>query len=179
MQVGWFSSDQFLCNAKREVLGASKALAASRGSAYLYEFNWLFQSHTSCVADSNYHDPESGSNHCDEMTFVMGQPIFDNQDAPGYSYTNCSDPHSKYYDAKRCVGCQFNALEQQFSSTITKFWTDFARGGEGLWEAFTPGKHAGAYFHPEEGSKGYSVEVDMGPRKEACLFWDDLDALYN
>ena len=45
-------------------------------------------------ADSNYHDPKSGSNHCDEMTFVFGQPIFDNQDPPGYSYTNCSDPRS-------------------------------------------------------------------------------------
>ena len=64
------------------------------GLAFVYRFDWLFQSDTSCIADSNYHDPASGSNHCDEMTFVMGQPIYDNQDPPGYAYSNCSDPNS-------------------------------------------------------------------------------------
>ena len=39
----------------------------------LCRFDWLFQSTTTCVADSNYHTPTSGSNHCDEMTFVYGQ----------------------------------------------------------------------------------------------------------
>jgi hypothetical protein len=73
--VGWFESDQFMCNARREVLAASKAVSAG-GAAFLYQFDWWFQSDKRCSADSNWHTPLSGSNHCDEMTFVFGQPIF-------------------------------------------------------------------------------------------------------
>lgn len=94
--VGWFQSDQFLCNQKADILLASNALTqrsgadATKARAYLYRFNWWFQSNKECTADSNYHSPESGSNHCDEMTFVFGQPIYDLGAAPGDGYRDIS-----------------------------------------------------------------------------------------
>merc|ERR1712179_396270 len=68
--VGWFQSDETLCKVRREVMAAATTGRATQ--AYMYRFDWFFQSNKSCTADSNYHDPASGSNHCDEMTFVFG-----------------------------------------------------------------------------------------------------------
>lgn len=170
--MGWFQSDQFLCGQRRELLAAARA-ATGGGQAFLYRFDWLFQSSTTCIADSNYHDPASGSNHCDEMTFVYGQPIFDNQDPPGYSYTNCSDPESVYYDKQRCVGCTFNPKEAAFSFSIGRFWRSFAAHGtpndghDAMWPPFTPASPLNVVLHPSE----IAVERDMG-RSDACAFWD-------
>ena len=176
--VGWFQSDQFLCGQRRELQAAAQA-ASGGGKAFLYRFDWLFQSTTTCVADSNYHDPRSGSNHCDEMSFVYGQPIFDNQDPPGYSYTNCSDPRSVYYDKDRCVGCAFDAAEAALSRAMGRFWTTFAaggaprgapRGGAGVWPAFTPSSAPlNVVLHPD----AIVTERDMG-RPAACAFWDTV-----
>ena len=47
-----------------------------------------------------------------------------------------------------------------------------------VWAPFTPDNHAGVYFNPKYNDAGYAVMSDMGPRKEACLLWDDVDALY-
>ena len=167
--VGWFESDQFLCSTRREALAA-----ALTGRTYLYRFDWFFQSTTTCVADSNYHDPRSGSNHCDEMSFVHGQPIFDNQDPPGLSYTNCSDPASVYYDAKRCVGCTFDAREANLSFALGRFWSGLARNGapsaeEHEWPAFTAQSRRSIVLHPG----ATRVEEDMG-RAAACQLWDDV-----
>lgn len=175
-QVGWFDSDRFLCNVRREGLAASRAVSQG-GLAFVYRFDWLFQSDTSCIADSNYHDPASGSNHCDEMTFVMGQPIYDNQDPPGYAYSNCSDPNSAYYDETRCVGCTFDRSEAAFSAKIGSFWAEFARTGRPSenstgWPSIAktgPGV-AGIFLHPEE----IAAELDMG-RGDACVLWDEVD----
>jgi len=169
--VGWFSSDQFMCEAKREVLAASKAVTGG-GRAFMYRFDWFFQSTTTCVADSNYHTPKSGPNHADDMTFVFGQPIFDNQDPPGYSYTNCSDPSSHYYDAKRCVGCAFDAHEALFSRAVGAFWTSFARTGTpgGNWTPFGSGNEFNVLLHPS----AIRMEANLS-RAAACRFWDDVD----
>lgn len=45
--VGWFESDQFMCSARREVAAASKAVSDG-GQAFLYRFDWFFQSTTTC-----------------------------------------------------------------------------------------------------------------------------------
>lgn len=45
--VGWFESDQFMCSAKRDILAASKAVSDG-GKAFLYRFDWFFQSTTTC-----------------------------------------------------------------------------------------------------------------------------------
>jgi len=176
-------SDIFLCNTKRQMVAASKAVTASGGSAFLYRFNWFFQSDSRCIADSNYHTPASGSNHCDEMSFVYGQPIFDNQDAPGYSYTNCSDPASVYYDEKRCVGCQFDKQEAALSAAVGQFWSDFARTGapgtHEAWPAFTAADPNNIVLEPlsQDGSP-FIVEQNMG-RPDACALWDEVEAFNN
>merc|ERR1712166_382830 len=118
--VQYFKSDSMICSTRREVVAAAKVKGTA---AYMYRFDWFFQSDKRCTGDSNWHPPSYGSIHCDEMTFVFGQPIFDNQDAPGYSYTNCSDPHSKYYDKEHCVGCKFDPREAAFARAIGRYWT--------------------------------------------------------
>jgi hypothetical protein len=128
----WYQSDQYLCETRRTVKAAGAALDRSGGRAFSYRYDWFFQSDKRCIGDSNYHDPSYGSIHCDEMTFVFGQPIFDNQDAPGFSYTNCSDPASAYYDPKHCTGCAFDAIEARFSATIGRFWA----GGNGRFFSY-------------------------------------------
>jgi hypothetical protein len=108
-------------------------------------------------------------------TFVFGQPIFDNQDAPGYSYTNCSDPGSRYYDKKRCTGCAFDAREAAFSRAIGGYWTQFARAGAPAngseWPAVSPtaAQTEGIYLRAGE----VATERDGG-RPEACELWDDV-----
>ena len=174
----WYESDMQLCSQRRDAAAALKALAPSGGSAYSYRYDWFFQSDSRCIGDSNWHDPSFGSIHCDEMTFVFGQPIFDNQDAPGFSYTNCSDPLSAYYDAKHCTGCHFNETEASFSDAIGTFWSTFARTGspappsdEKRWPpaVVEGGVHRNVLLHPD----AIAVETDMG-RAAACALWDDV-----
>jgi len=175
--VAWFNSDISLCGSLRGMRLAAKAVSAG-GKAFLYRFDWFFQSTTTCIADSNYHNPISGSNHCDEMTFVFGQPIFDNQDPPGYSYTNCSDPESAYYDKERCTGCEFNEKEAKFSEAMGAYWASFAATGQPSngdveWPAFTQESRQNIVLHPE----AIKVEADMG-RSAACDLWDEVERRY-
>ena len=104
------------------------------------------------------------------------QPIFDNQDPPGYSFTNCSDPRSQYYDREHCTGCHFNQKEAEFSFTLGRFWTQFARSGApsskfGEWPAIGTKALEARNIYLRAGE--VSVEKDMG-RPEACAFWDDV-----
>jgi carboxylesterase type B len=167
--VQWFQSDSIICSTLREVSAASKVAT----SAFMYRYNWFFQSDKRCVADSNWHPPSYGSIHCDEMSFVFGQPIFDNQDAPGFSYTNCTDPASVYYDKERCTGCHFNHDEGEFSFDIGRFWTEFARSGapakSDQWPAITPLALQNIYLQPG----AIAVEKDAS-RTEACALWDEV-----
>jgi len=167
--VGWFESDRFMCSTRREVLAASKAASAG-GAAFMYRFDWWFQSSSSCIADSNYHAPQSGSNHCDEMTFVFGQPIFDNQDPPGLSYTNCSDPASTYYDQERCTGCAFDTREAPFALAVGRLWSSFASGSRSPeWPPFTAAAPRDLVLHPD----AQRLEVNLS-RPEACALWDEV-----
>eukprot|EP00041_Stephanoeca_diplocostata_P018341 m.383668 g.383668 ORF g.383668 m.383668 type:complete len:636 (+) comp20983_c0_seq1:104-2011(+) len=190
LRVGWFQSDQFLCTQKSDVLLASTAFANRSGKnggrssrAYLYRFNWWFQSNKECTADSNYHPPQSGSNHCDEMTFVFGQPIYDLGASPGDGYANCSDPASVYFD-KTCAGCHFNSTEAQFSLDVGAMWTSFARTGVPRittpagrpweWPRFV--NHTApvnVVLQPTAEEIRYVAEENMG-RTAACALWDDV-----
>eukprot|EP00038_Savillea_parva_P007585 m.171166 g.171166 ORF g.171166 m.171166 type:complete len:798 (+) comp13340_c0_seq1:250-2643(+) len=171
--VGWYQSDQFMCAAKREVLAASRAVS-NGGRAFLYRFDWFFQSTSTCVADSNYHNPKLGPNHADDMTFVFGQPIFDNQDPPGYSYTNCSDPASVYYDAQRCVGCAFDTIESTFAYMVGEFWTQFARSGDAGagWQPFNATRMGNIVLHPNS----VVMETNLS-RTPQCELWDEVDRI--
>ena len=108
--------------------------------------------------------------------FPLGQPIFDNQDRPGYGYSNCSDPASAYYDKKRCVGCAFDAREAALSAAVGAYWARLAAAGApsadaGEWPAFAAADgRRGVVLHPDFVSR---VEVDMG-RGEACALWDEV-----
>ena len=81
--LGWASSDSMLCGLGR--LARAFAKFGRKGRVKLYRYNWWFQSTTQCKAVANWHPPEYGSMHQDEVSFVFGQPIFMN-----LGYTNCS-----------------------------------------------------------------------------------------
>jgi carboxylesterase type B len=175
--IGWFASEQFLCSTRRLVLAASKAVSGG-GQAFMYRFDWFFQSNKNCTADSNWHTPASGSNHCDEMSFVFGQPIYDEGDAPGLGYTNCSDPASAYFDP-HCFTCHFDAREARFSLAVGKFWTQFAATGApgAAWPAFTPTARKNIVLRPSSAGI-FEAEEDVG-RPEACALWDEVAAAHS
>jgi len=170
-QIGWYTSDQFLCGVRSEVLaGATTGKAAH---SYMYRFDWSFRSDPNCTKDGIYHDPASGSNHCDDLPFVFGQPVFDGAYAPGLGYTNCSDPKSKYYD-EGCIGCAFNEAEGKLAFDVGALWVAFAAGDDldkKGWPQVTKGKMNNIVLHPTE--KAFPTEVDMG-RTEACVLWDKV-----
>merc|ERR1719473_2335024 len=62
-----------LCGASRRLRALAKA---SGHGGFLYRFDYFYQSSKRCSAEPNYHDPSLGAMHEDEVTFVMGQPIF-------------------------------------------------------------------------------------------------------
>lgn len=172
MLMGWFQSDKFLCDTQRQVLAAATTGKAQH--AYVYRFDWFFQSTSTCTADSNYHEPKYGSNHCDEMTFVFGQPVFDSGYPPGDGFTNCSDPSSAYYD-KTCEGCAFNPSEAKFANDVGRYWSTFARG-EALpgWPSVVNASvDPGIVLRPMADNTGYVIENTMG-RPEACAFWAEV-----
>ena len=118
-RMGWKASDSMLCGLRRTAAGFEEAGA----KAYLYRFDYWFQSDETCTAVANWHPPEFGSMHQDEISFVFGQPIKMN-----LGYTNCSEPGPTY--DKSCLGCAFDATEAAFAKKVGQFWTNFAASGD-------------------------------------------------
>ena len=72
--IGSMSSDSMLCSTK---VHASMFDHVKPGKAFMYRFNYWYQSNPECLAEANYHPPYmQGSVHEDETSFVMGQTIF-------------------------------------------------------------------------------------------------------
>jgi hypothetical protein len=94
------------------------------------------------------------------------------QDPPGYSYANCSDPASQYYDKERCVGCAFDAREAPFSLAVGRLWSAFAAAGappRAEWPPFTADAPRDLVLHPE----ALRLEANIG-RPQACALWDEV-----
>eukprot|EP00301_Raphidiophrys_heterophryoidea_P021957 c6226_g1_i1.p1 GENE.c6226_g1_i1~~c6226_g1_i1.p1 ORF type:complete len:595 (+),score=127.26 c6226_g1_i1:44-1786(+) len=191
--IGWFTSDRAMCENRRLVHAIAKCFVGKRQKAFVYRYNYWFQSNKTCTAVSNYHKPELGSMHQDEVSFVFGQPIFMN-----IGYSNCSSPGWPGYDPT-CLGCVFNEKEQTFANTIGTFWSNFAASGDpnirgssaispfsnvrrrqqqlNVWPSYTNGTDGNILLEPLKAPytpETMRSEVALG-RKEFCDLWDFVD----
>lgn len=179
--LGWLMSDQTLCDLRSSVDSYS-AVKGREGRNFAYRYNWWFQSNKICTAVPNYHPPEFGSLHQDEVSFVFGQPIKMN-----LGYTNCSDPGWPGYDPS-CRDCIFDAKEQSFAETMGRFWTNMAssgnpnrRKGEAApaveaWPAYDRESKKNIVLKPVRAPytpETMQVETFVG-REAVCKFWDSV-----
>ncbi|CAE8734971.1 unnamed protein product, partial [Polarella glacialis] len=134
--LGSLSSDRNLCDIRRRLSLVNKF---HPGHAYMYRFNYYYQSNANCSAEPNYHPSFLGSVHEDEVTFVMGQPIFMFQGACcGRWGSKLQREPCEQIDA--CVSCwnpdfgegyhaYFDEKEWAFSQLVGGFWATFAAKG--------------------------------------------------
>jgi hypothetical protein len=142
--LGSATTDIMLCGARRRLSMINKRYP---GKAFMYRFNYWYQSNKNCTAEPNYHSAQFGSQHEDEVTFVMGQPNFmqggsccgvfgDHTDSTAHpNISACPlDP--------QCAACYapekfdphneggytpyFNSTEGAFAEAVGQFWTNFA-----------------------------------------------------
>jgi len=180
---GWYSSDRNLCGLRTLAARFAKVVPT-----FFYRYNWWFQSNRSCYAVSNWHPPEFGSMHQDEVSFVFGMPIYMNT-----GYSNCS-----LYDPS-CIGCAFDEREDGFSRAVGRLWTNFAASGNpnvrahheeaveevagahDEWPSFGPSGGRNVYLHPEEhwreGVPQRMTSEDHVGRPRECAVWDRLAEL--
>lgn len=111
----------------------------SNASAFVYRFDYCYQSNHACSAVPNFHLPYLGAVHQDEVTFVMGQPNFMEQGSCCGKW-GLSEGEESCEKTPSCVDCYdaklgdgyhayFNDKEFTFARTVGKLWTSFARSG--------------------------------------------------
>jgi len=137
--IGSMSSDSMLCSTK---VHASMFDHVKPGKAFMYRFNYWYQSNPECLAEANYHPPYmQGSVHEDETSFVMGQTIFmfdgsccgvfgDHVTDEGCPLkdecTSCYQPEKFGKHSTNPYHAYFNDKEFEFSKIMGQFWTNFA-----------------------------------------------------
>ena len=169
-RLGWKASDKMLCGLRR----AAASFARAGAAAFLYRYNYWFQSDETCTAVANWHPAAFGSMHQDEVSFVFGQPIKMN-----IGYTNCSEPGPTF--DKSCLGCAFDAREAAFAKKVGAFWTAFAASGDpnvrgatnlhGEWPRIDTGRNV--VLEPTE-DMTMASEPNVGASN--CDLWDTIAA---
>lgn len=191
-RLGSLSSDRMLCGIRRRV---SLVNRYRPGGAFMYRFNWWYRSNPECSAEPNYHHPELGAVHEDEVTFVLGQPIFMflgsccGKWGPKLTREPC--PQSP-----TCVSCwkpelgegyhaYFNEREWAFSGLVSGFWSTFAATGSpngaaggraARWPEFPDGAPVTRNVVLDAALPGQSaVEASLYNNPAICEFWDAVD----
>jgi len=196
--LGSIGSDRMMCGIKRRVSLVNKVRP---GRAFMYRFNWYYRSNMECSAEPNYHSPEIGAVHEDEVTFVMGQPIFMFQGSccgkwgPKLTREPCAQ-------AQECVACwrpdfgegyhaYFNEKEWRFSALVSGSWAAFAATGSpnGRWRDNGGEENARWPEFPHGGPVTHNIVLDADlPGMSAveqtlynnpaiCAFWDQVEGL--
>mmetsp|Transcript_14921 Transcript_14921/g.42880 ORF Transcript_14921/g.42880 Transcript_14921/m.42880 type:complete len:580 (+) Transcript_14921:66-1805(+) len=196
-RLGSIGSDRMLCGIRQRLSLVNKV---HPGHAYMYRFNWWYKSNSECSAEPNYHSPEIGAVHEDEVTFVMGQPIFMQQGSccgkwgPKLAREPCAQ-------APECVACwrpdfgegyraYFNEQEWNFSAIVSGFWAAFAATGtpNGRWRDAAGTQTAKWPEFPQGGAVTHNIVLDADlPGMSAieqtlyddpsiCSFWDRVGA---
>jgi len=188
--LGSLSSDRNLCDIRRRLSLVNKF---HPGHAYMYRFNYYYQSNANCSAEPNYHPSFLGSVHEDEVTFVMGQPIFMFQGACcGRWGSKLQREPCEQIDA--CVSCwnpdfgegyhaYFDEKEWAFSQLVGGFWATFAakgspNGDQGVeaWPRFEGGEPVTKNIVLDADLPGqHATEVTPYDNAAICSFWDELD----
>ena len=138
--LGRISSDRMLCSAARRLryFGGGGGNGTAR-AAFLYRFNYWYRSNTRCSAEPNWHSPSLGAVHEDEMTFVMGQPIFMFDGSCCGVFGRHAGTAEACAAKRECTACfapdrfgadgyapYFDANELAFSELVGRYWTNFA-----------------------------------------------------
>ena len=140
--LGRISSDRMLCSAARRLRYFGRGNSGGNGTAraaFLYRFNYWYRSNARCAAEPNWHAPSLGAVHEDEITFVMGQPIFmfDGSCCGVFgSHAGTTEPCAAKRECTACFAPErfgadgyapyFDAKELAFSELVGRYWTNFA-----------------------------------------------------
>jgi len=186
-RLGSVSSDKMLCSVKRRVSLVNRIKPAS---AFMYRFNWWYQSNPACTAEPNFHPSFMGAVHEDEVTFVMGQPIFmfDGACCGKFGTKLLREPCQQ---KSSCVSCwdpsfgsgyhaYFNEKEWKFSQLVGGFWATFAGTGSpnglsknGPWPVFADGEAITQNIVLDADlPHQYVTEATLYNDKRLCEFWD-------
>eukprot|EP00591_Stephanopyxis_turris_P000898 CAMPEP_0195519086 /NCGR_PEP_ID=MMETSP0794_2-20130614/14359_1 /TAXON_ID=515487 /ORGANISM="Stephanopyxis turris, Strain CCMP 815" /LENGTH=565 /DNA_ID=CAMNT_0040648189 /DNA_START=96 /DNA_END=1793 /DNA_ORIENTATION=+ len=179
--IGQIASDPSHCGNRQR---AATLTAKTNATGYVYRFDYFYQSNTKCNSVPNFHNPEYGPLHQDEVTFVMGQPNFmelgsccgkwglsegEESCAQEPQCTNCFDPelgegYHAYFDDK----------EWNLTRAVGDFWTSFARSGssgdESKWPSTDTSGKGGIVFNADLPG-GSAVETDLYSDAAYCSFW--------
>eukprot|EP00930_Biecheleria_cincta_P038024 TRINITY_DN26124_c0_g1_i1.p1 TRINITY_DN26124_c0_g1~~TRINITY_DN26124_c0_g1_i1.p1 ORF type:complete len:565 (-),score=76.23 TRINITY_DN26124_c0_g1_i1:258-1952(-) len=188
--LGSLSSDRMLCGIRWRVNLVNKHVP---GKAFMYRFNYWYQSNPKCTADPNYHDNTTGPRHEDEVTFVMGQPIFMFDGACCGKWGSRLKREPCQMQAK-CVDCwdkslgegyhgYFNDKEWDFSQLVGGYWANLARygtpnaPGAADWPVFTHGTVDGNIVLDANLPHHQKQEQSLYDNPAICSFWDVVDKL--
>ena len=185
--LGSVTSDKSLCASRRTCNEINKQL----GKVFMYRFNYFYQSNPQCTAEPNYHPSFLGAIHEDEVTFVMGQPIF------MFQGSCCGKWGAKLQrepcpQLPQCTNCfntslgtgyhaYFNDKEWDFSQTVGGYWAQFARTGSPnmndkiTWPVFSTDEELTHNIVLDADLTGGSViESTLYNNDQICKFWDDV-----
>ena len=193
--LGRMESDRMSCGLRRRAALLHKA---NPGRAFVYRFNYWYQSNANCFAVPNFHLDYLGAVHQDEVTFVMGQPNF-MEDGSCCGKWGLSEGAEGCAQLAKCTMCYddtfgegyaayFNAKEFRFARLIGTYWTNFAASGDpntrdGVAAAGTaelnpwPTVAGGAAIVLDANDEGGStVEEQLFGDAAICKLWDALAA---
>lgn len=189
--LGSLNSDQMLCGVRNRVNLVNRRLP---GKAFMYRFNYWYQSNPKCSADPNFHNGTTGSKHEDEVTFVMGQPIFmfDGSCCGKWGARLMREP-CKQVD--ECVDCwnpsfgegyhaYFNEKEWAFSQRVGDYWANLARHGTPNgkrmrdWPMFLKGAVNRNIVLDANLPHQHKQEHTLYDNPSICSFWDEVKGHY-
>ena len=189
--LGLAESDREHCGARRR---AKLLDAHTKGSAFVYRFDYWYKSNTACTAVPNYHRDYLGPVHQDEVTFVMQQPNFMEAGSCCGTWGLSEGEESCDKEAK-CTACYhpsagregylafFDDKEWKFAQTIGRFWTNFAfsrdpntRTSRTAGVVAWPDSRAGAVVLSADLPGGSKVEKDVRGDAKICALWDAVAA---
>jgi len=186
--LGSLSTDSMLCGIRQTLSGVNKHLP---GQAFMYRFNWWYQSNPKCSSDPNWHDNTTGPRHEDEVTFVMGQPIFmfDGSCCGKWGSRLKLEPCKQLAE---CVDCwdpsfgegyhaYFNEKEWTFSQLVGNGWANLARHGTPNdpgaedWPISTHGDVTKNIVFDADLPKQYKQETTLYDNPAFCELWDAVN----
>jgi len=191
--LGSINSDHMLCGVRQRISLVNKHLP---GKAFMYRFNYWYQSNPKCTADPNYHDNMTGPRHEDEVTFVMGQPIFmfDGACCGKWGARLKREPCKQQAE---CVACwdpslgegyhgYFNDKEWDFSQRVGEYWSNLARYGtpnkpnSNDWPAFSQADKVDKNIVLDANLPlQHKQELTLYDNPAICSFWDEVDGFHS
>jgi len=187
--LGRINSDAMLCDIRRRVSLVNHQIP---GGAFMYRFNYWYQSNSRCTADPNFHGNTTGPRHEDEVTFVLGQPIFmfDGACCGKWGQRLAREPCKQL---AKCVDCwepslgtgyhaYFDDKEWAFSQLVGGYWANLARYGtpnfpsQDDWPVALDGGDVRKNIVLDANlPKQHMQEATLYDNPEVCGFWDHVD----